>query len=172
VGPKGRIEVRVWRHNGDPAVGARVGAGRKYATTDARGRAVLEEIQPGTHRVYVTQIGLLDIVKSVDVVANQTTELEVRESKGRERDLLVVDENGDPLPYASFQLSRGKYREDWIDEHDGVQRLDRFTDHEGRRTLARMDPRVTKITVSWGSRKTTVDIGDDETDELRVVLSP
>jgi len=169
---KGRIAVRVWRHNGDPAVSARVHAGRRYANTDARGRAVLEGVHPGKHRLYVTQTGLLDIAASVEVVANKTTELDVQESKGRRRDLVVVDENGEPLPYASFQLSRGKYRDDWIDEHDGVQRLDAFTDHEGRRTLARMDPRVTTITVTWGSRKATVDLGKGVTGELRVVLAP
>ncbi len=169
--PRGAIVLQVLRHNGEPAVGANVRvAGGKSKSTDKRGRVQFDDLKAMRLTVRVRQIGLLDIVECVDVVAHQTTWFKLQEPKGLHRDLVVVDEQGEPLPYAQFEISRIEHVTPWIDEHAGVQRLDRFTDHLGRRTITRVDRRMKQIVVTWGSRKTTVDIGNDETGELRVVL--
>ena len=140
------------RHNGEPAVGAKVRvAGGKSKLTDARGRVQFDDLKAMRHTVHVQQIGLLDMSECVDVVAHQTTRFDLQEPKGLRRDLVVVDERGEPLPYAQFEISRVKHVTAWIDEDGGVQRLDRFTDHLGRRTIARMDRRVKQIVVTWGS---------------------
>ncbi len=95
-------------------------------------------------------------------------EPELSEHDGVRRELEVVDENGEPLPFARIEL--WPERSGWIDVRDGVQRLDRFTDHQGRRTLARMSRRIKDVTVSWGSRWATVDVGEAKTGTLRIVL--
>ena len=87
--------------------------------------------------------------------------------RGMQRHVVVVDENGDPLPFARIHWPE---RSAWIDEHDGVHRLDRFTDHDGRRTLSRMSRYVKEVTVTWGSRSASVDIGEGATGTLRIVL--
>ncbi len=169
--PSGTVIARVYRYDGTPAVNALVGAAGRTGRTNESGRVVLKECLPGSHGIWVKQKGLFRIDGKVEVLAERTVEVELREKRGRARDIEVVDENGDPLPFALLRLQGGASSERWIDEVGGVQRLDGFTDHEGRRTFARIDPRVTKITAQWGSRKTTVDIGADETGRLRIVLS-
>ncbi len=84
-----------------------------------------------------------------------------------QRHVVVVDENGEPLPFARI---RWPERSAWTDEHDGVERLDRLTDHEGRRTLSRMGRHLKEVTVTWGSRSASVDIGEGTTGTLRIVL--
>ena len=168
--PKGTVIARVLRHNGAPAVNALVSGARCRARTDKTGRAVLETCLPGRHKIVVRQVGLLTISAEIEIVEGGTIEIELRESKGLRREIQVVDENGDPLPFARFELRRGNGRGDWIDEVEGAQRLDLFTDHEGRRTLARVGPHITHVAVFWGSRKATIDLGEGETGALRIVL--
>ena len=125
---------------------------------------------PGRHGIAARQAGFLTVSKEVEVVEGRTIEIELRESTGLRREIEVVDGDGNPLPFARIEPRGAKGNAEWIDEQQGTQRLDLFTDHEGRRTLARLNPQVTRLTVTWGSRKATVDLGEGEDGTLRLVL--
>ncbi|MDJ0973260.1 MAG: hypothetical protein QNJ98_02210 [Planctomycetota bacterium] len=171
-GPRGHAEVRVTRHDGTPVVGGKVRIGYKSAITNARGVAVIKDLRVGEHPVKVTQRGLLFTTGTVTVTAGVTEALALQEGKGATVVLEVVDDLGEPLPFARFVAQVKGERVSYIDEQKGVQRVDRYVDHRGRRTITRIDPRVTEIRVYWASRskKVPVSVSEGKRLPLRVVL--
>lgn len=158
AGERGRAEVRVLRHDGSPAVGATVRVERRSAVTDEDGVARLANIPVGEHPVLVEQRGLLPITDTITIARGRVTRRALREGPGATVRLEVVDDRGEPLPYARFAATVPGERVQYIDEHEGVQRVDRYVDHDGRRTLERLDPRTRTVRVHWASRSTTVEV--------------
>ena len=180
---RSQLVVHVKRHDGSPAVGARVTLtevieehesprGPREVRTDAKG--IARFVNPPARRVILEadQPGYLDARTEVTVGLTGTTDATIREASGGRLELTVVDEHGDPLPHGTVHLlvqSRNPY----VDLIGGVQRLDRFFDHEGRRTFTRVPAGPVACVIAWGSRRQrgelTMEAG--KTHELRVVLS-
>src|SRR6185503_2300122 len=102
----------------------------------------------------------------VQVAVDRENEVTLREPRGARLEVLVTDEQGNPRPCARLTVS-GKV----FDVVDGVQRVDLFTDHLGRRTLERVEPGVRTVSALWGSRRGSqeVDLADGETRRLTIV---
>ena len=109
---------------------------------------------------------------TITVSKARTAKQELREGLGATIRLEVVDDLGKPLPYARFVTRIPNESAQYIDERDGIQRIDRFVDHRGRRTLERVDPRVEQIRIYWASRSkiVPVELSDGKRVPLRVVL--
>ncbi len=160
------VHVEVLRHDGQPAVGANVYLAGQTRTTNDMGRVRFSDPYEGQNHVVVMQPGLLHIIHPVHVVTGEHVHLSVQESKGRRLEILVVDEQGQPLPYARFEAFSP-----WIDEVGGTQLADRYCDHEGRRSIARLSRDVRSFRVSWGTRKARVDVPPPGESSLRIVLA-
>jgi hypothetical protein len=102
------------------------------------------------------------------VRAGTESDVVLREPFGGTLDLVVTDGNGDPRPSARFQVTGARV----FDVVDGVQRLDRYVDARGRRTLARVEPGDVTVTATWGSHRGTaqVTVRDRERRTVRLVL--
>lgn len=58
----------------------------------------------------------------------------------------------------------------WVDEHDGVQRVDPFTDHRGRRRLERVEGGEVELSARWGTRRGSVKVEVREDDVTRATV--
>ena len=140
---------------------------------DADGRARAEDLVAGRYRVALHEAGLVSSSAVVDVAADAEATASLAESSGGSIDVLVVDGDGRPLPFASLDVGRLPWGLEWLDVSDeGVQRLDRFTDHLGRRALEHVEPGEVEVTVRWGSRsaKSKVAVSDGDRAIARFVL--
>jgi len=171
--PKGSVVVIVRRRNASPAQGARVYLGDREARTDLNGRAHFARVHPGEYAVRVQQVGLLPLSGKVIVRGEEQARLVLREGAGGRLEVQVVDDEGRPLTYARLQVKTAS-GQPWIDLQDGVQRVDPFTDHEGRRVLHGIEPGAVSIVATWGSRKTQVQVQADSGQgrPVEIVLAP
>lgn len=180
--PRRQLHVRVLRRDGTPAVGARVSfiphleehespMGPRKATTDLEGIARFADPRPGTATVAADQLGFLDVQGTVEVRALGVTEARVQERAGGRLTVEIIDEHGRGLSFATCQLQTG-CSHPYVDMQDGIQRMDRFTDHEGRRTYAGVFPGPVTLYVQWGHRRKNVEakIAAGRTEVVRVVL--
>jgi len=168
---RGVTTIRVRLRDGRPAVGALVTiAGRRHYT-DSDGRVRVMSLPPGVHRVTVSQVGVIPITASVTVPAGRDVEIELDEPPAAAVDVEVVDDRGRALPFAALAVKTPS-GEPWVDLQDGIQRLDPYTDHEGRRRLHNLEPGDLRLTVTWGSRKQEVHVAAASSDvtSVRVVL--
>ena len=173
AGKRGRAEVRVLRHDGAPAVGARVKIRHFMSRTDARGVARFDAVPAGKSKVVIEQRGLLPTAGEIEITGGALARAELREGLGATIDLQVVDDRGEPLPFARFVFLVPGSRAQYIDEQGGVQRIDRYVDHRGRRTLTRVDPAVQSIKVYWASRvrEVALKLSHGKRTPVRVALS-
>jgi hypothetical protein len=142
-----------------------LGLGRQAVAVDERGEILLG-FPAGEATVRVASIGRFDAVGHVAVVADATTDLVVREPRGARLDVLVVDEEGRPRPFARLDLGRA-----WFDVEGDRQRIDAFTDANGRRTISRVEPGTATVKATWGSRRgeASVVLRDAERASVRIV---
>jgi hypothetical protein len=159
------VHVEVLRHDGQPAVGADVYLSGQTHTTDDMGRVRFLDPREGRNHVHAVQRGLHAISHTVHVISGEHVHVSVQEPKGRQLDVEVVDESGEPLPYARLEPGAS-----WFDEVAGTQLADRYVDHLGRRRFARLSPYVRSFQVSFGTRKLWVEVPEPGQGTLRVVL--
>ena len=173
VRPKGAVVVLVRRRDGTPAQGARVYLGKRETRTDLKGRAHFPRVHPGEYAVRVKQVGLLPLSGKVTVRGEAQARLVLREGPGGRLEVCVVDDEGRPLAYARLQVKTAS-GQPWIDLQDGVQRVDPFTDHEGRRVLHGIEPGTISILATWGSRKRRVQVPAEpgQSRPVEIVLAP
>jgi len=169
--PKGAVLVSVRRRDGRPAAGARVWLEKRQMRTDASGVARFDRVGPGTYAVTAKQVGLLPLTGEVTVKGEESARLELRETEGGRLAVQVVDEDGKPLSFATLKVTAASGHP-WVDLDGDVQRVDPFTDHEGRRVLNRVEPGGVTVSAAWGSRKKqmSVRVAAAEETEIRIVL--
>lgn len=169
--PRGAARVRVVGIDGRPVAGATVTVGSDVGTTAADGTVMVERLLAGDLPVTVRAFGHFPMSGSVRVVADRTTDVELREPVGATLDVLVVDATGAARTAARCVARTGGTIAPF-DVTDGVQRLDDFTDARGRRTFARVAPGTVTLTATWGSHRAVVtrDVRDGERAFVRIEL--
>jgi hypothetical protein len=176
----GTLVVTAVRRGGAPAAGASVrvtrdggGGGRSDGRyLDRDGRAVFLGLEAATYRVFLEEPGLVTASALVDVVHLQERVVALVEGEGARLRVEVLDREGRGLPFATLSVKTVE-GPGWVDlGDDGVQRIDPFTDHLGRRTLEHVDPGEVTITATWGSRtgKAVVQAEEGRRHEVRIVL--
>jgi hypothetical protein len=160
--PSGRLRIRALGWDGRPAGDATISG----HALDGRGEVLLEDLAVGDVRLEWKETGRLPATATAFVKADATTEVVVREPVGARLDVLVVDAEGRPLPFARLDLGR-----EWFDVEGDRQRVDAFTDVNGRRTITRVEPGTATVSARWGSRhgRATVALRDGERASVRVV---
>ena len=137
------------------------------APSDADGAALLERVRVGEQVVFAKLDGRFPVSASVTVQAGARAEVVLKEPVGATIDLIVVDGDDRPVPFADFSVQGGLV----FDVKDGDQRLDAYVDEHGRRTLARVEPGRLTVQAAWGSRSgsTTFTARDGERRTVYVV---
>ena len=99
--------------------------------------------------------------------AGETTDVVLREPVGARLDVTVVDDEGRPRPFARLRLDRA-----WFDVRDDGQRIDTFTDLDGRRSIARVEPGEARVSAEWCGRhgSATVTLRDEGRASVRIVV--
>lgn len=166
-----RLEILVLRHDGSPAVDAEVAIPRRKARTDVAGRVRFENVTPGAVDVQVRQPGLLPLGGAVEVPKEGTLRLTLTEGDGADLEVLVVGEDGRPLPFAALAVKTPSALP-WVDLQGTHQRIDPYTDHLGRRLVTHVESGALTVTATWGSRKASqvVEAVAGETVTVRLVL--
>ena len=166
--PQNRLEVTVLRRTGKPAAGVVVSTEWRTATTDERGRVVIDGVNETTATVRARAPGLLPLVGTVEMPRKGTVKITLREQPGAEVLLEVVDGAGTPLPYARVEVSVSS-RVPWVDLEGEVQRIDPYTDHLGRRSLRNLETGHVTLRVSWGARNAKIELANLTSGESRAV---
>ena len=104
------------------------------------------------------------------VVAHETADVDVAEAAGGAVDVLVVDADGDPLPFAQVEVTQPS-RVPWVELEDGVQRLDGYVDGRGRRVFRGVEPGHVELSVRFGSRRERAAVEVDEGGVVRVQVT-
>ena len=169
-GPRGSIAVRLLGPTGSPIVGGVVwlsGFGA-MAVSGPDGAALLERVRVGEQLAFTKLDGRFPISASVTVRAGARAEVVLKEPVGATIDLIVVDPEDHPVPFADFLVQGGLV----FDVRDGDQRLDAYVDEHGRRTLARVEPGRLTVQAARGGRSgtTTFTARDGERRTVYVVL--
>ena len=159
------VRVTVLDHEGRPVKAATI----RQVDTDADGKALLTGLRPGRTLLVATAYGRLPMSGTIELTPGGSHELTLREPVGARLDVLVVDEEGRPRPSASVHVERGSAFD--VDD-EGVQRMDPYTDHRGRRSFARVTPDRVVVRARWGSRSggTEVSLEDGRRRQVRVVV--
>ena len=142
------------------------------AHADESGAVTWPAVPAGLWHVAIREPGVVPTETAVEVVAGERVETTVTESRGATIDLLVVDESGEPLPFASARIVQPSLVE-WLDvSDDDVERVDEFVDIRGRRSLAHVEPGDAQVVVTRGARTTnaTVHTTDASTSRVTVTL--
>ena len=157
------LRVTVLDRDGAPLAGVKVGE----EETDDAGTVVLSGRLPEPYDLVVRADGRLPARASGALAEGAEASITVREPKGARVEVTVVDEAGRPRPSTLLDLGERVV----FDVVDGVQRLDLYTDADGRRTLERVEPGRVTIRATWGTRHghVTVDLEDGVTTEVRIV---
>ena len=110
-------------------------------------------------------------IQPAEVTKAGFPEVEVREPLGGALDVLVVTEDGRPVPHARLDVDQPS-GEPWIDLEGGVQRIDDFTDEAGRRSLRRVEPGAVVVHASWclKSGMALVKVKDGKKTPVRIVV--
>jgi len=166
---RGGLDIKVLRHDGSPASGALVKVGFRSRRLNGHGVFRDERFPVGTYAVRTHTIGLLPVSGTVEVREGETATLVLRESQGGAVDVRVVDAQGRSVSFAELRLELPSGAA-WVDEKDGIQRIDPFTDHQGRRRLVRVETGTVKIRARWASRRGEAEVDVREDDVTRVTL--
>lgn len=168
----GRIAARVFRADGTPAEGAVVHLihGDQVLFTRKDGRVLFQGLEPGPERLAVLGAGTVAF-HAIEVVAGQEGRAEIRADLGGRIRLEVVDEEGEPVPYAEVTIEQPSEWE-WVEVVDGVQRVDPFTNHRGVRTFHRVEAGTVTVNALYGSRyaRGTVEVVQGRTVAFRLTL--
>ena len=175
-GTEGSVTVVVRRRDGTPAAGANVrldpavvlaAAGsvsfrKRNAILDTHGRFTWEKLFPQRFVVRLQEPGLVPCEASVELPPNGDVVVELVEPSGGDVEVVVVDEDGRGLPFATIEVKTESGLE-WLDvADDGAQRIDPFVDERGRRRLAHVEPGTLELSATFGTRKGTATASVDE----------
>lgn len=165
-----QVRVRALRATGVPAVGASVSLSRERCIADGDGIALFVDVPPGPAELRLWGSGVLSTSDAVTVPAEENCLLTLTEREGGTLHIHVVDANGRGLPFA--RLDTGMHDVDLTGPARNIQRLDWFTDEQGRRTFHQVDPGPTDVRAYWGDRRGEADVAVRESAEtsVRVVL--
>ncbi len=137
---------------------------------DAEGRTTVPGLVAQRWTVSVRESGFVPVTREVEVVAGKTVEAEIAEPEGGAIEVQVVDAEGRSRPFATVAVAQPSGVR-WADlADDGTERLDRFVDHLGRRTLSHVEPGDVKLTATWAGRSVerTMTVGDGATARVRI----
>ena len=167
-----RVILRVYTPDGRPAKGARVALGTQGGVANHLGRAAFDIRASGRMQVRVHGVGpSWSISVNVDERPRQFFDIHIQPPGTI--DVVVVGADEQPIPYARLAVTQGS-KLPWFDIQDGVQRLDPFTDHRGRRRLTNLEPHTPiEVTAAIGSRSraATLMVGAGETKRMVIDLS-
>jgi hypothetical protein len=157
---RGTLEVRAVRWTGEPAAGADIdltyGTDKvrwHFARLDADGIARFEAIAAGAWNVVVAGPGLLRTRAEAQVPNGTVVRITLTEPTPGAASVRVVDPEGTPIPFALLALTaQDGFPVDWHEISDGVQRVDRFTDHDGTRRLPHLPPGPLRVRARYGGR--------------------
>ena len=115
--------------------------------------------------------GLVLARAKIHVVADDVVRVDLLEPCGGRVLLHVVDAEGLGLPFATFEVSSW-CSNTWLDLGGDVQRIDAFTDHEGRRILDHVDAGGLHLTVRWAGHEVSGDfeVREGEDTEARIIV--
>lgn len=145
-----QVRVLARRITGAPAVGARVSLNRESCLVGRNGVALFLDVPPGPAELRLRGTGVLSTSESVVVPAGRTCLLTLTEREGGTLQFQVVDAAGRGLPFARLFVST--HTVDMTGPVRDIQRLDWFTDKEGRRTFQQVDPGPAWVGAEWGDR--------------------
>jgi hypothetical protein len=140
--------------------------------TGKDGVATFAALRAGAHGVALRELGRLFAATTVDVTAGRESKVALREIDGATLEVVVIDAAGDTVPFARLRVVTAS-KLPWLDlDAAGVQRLDPFTDGNGRRTLSRVEPGLVTVYASYGDghAKAEVDLLDGQRKALRLEL--
>lgn len=184
--PQGQVLLTVRRRGGAPASLARieltalVGADARrrvvdlgtceFHCLDSDGRLRIAGLTPRRYEVRVEEDGIVPVARDFEVLDGRVTEVTIDEPVGATLDVQVVDAEGRPRKFATVEVHQpsGVMWADLAD--DGTERLDRFVDHLGRRTLAHVEPGEVRLKATWAGRtvEKTVTVADGEVARVRI----
>ncbi len=154
---------------GEPICGAAVHLDGQEIDTDAYGKVHFADVASGERMLLLAEPGWVRTEAKVNVRAGVTTRFRLVEDAGGEVLVRVLDEEGEPLPYAELRIPEGAA---WADVSGDVQRLDTLTDVGGERRLDHFPSGTWTLRARWGSRggrgKVTLASGEHETLEIRL----
>jgi hypothetical protein len=168
----GTLSVVALRRDGAPAAGASVRLEMlRDMQADAAGRVRFEGVPAGAYTLILREPGLVPTRLDAIVVAQETRDVVLREGEGGAIRVSVVDEEGRGLPFATIELFQPSGVR-FVDLEDGVQRLDMFTDQDGRRRFGHVEASTVRVSASWGSRRvgTMVDVLEGRDVPVTIVL--
>jgi hypothetical protein len=168
----GTLSVVALRRDGAPAAGASVRLEMlRDMQADAAGRVRFEGVPAGAYTLILREPGLVPTRLDAIVVAQETRDVVLREGEGGAIRVSVVDEEGRGLPFATIELFQPSGVR-FVDLEDGVQRLDMFTDQDGRRRFGHVEAGTVRVSASWGSRRvgTMVDVLEGRDVPVTIVL--
>jgi hypothetical protein len=178
------LDVRVLRRGGSPAAWARVDVvvaapkekgdlgDVRHLRLDAEGRGRVTKLPAQTVVVRLREPGLVPVSAGVAVGDDVPASVTLREPDGGSVEVVVVGADGLPLPFAELEAHEACGLE-WQDvADDGVARMDAFTDHLGRRVLARVEPGDLRVKATWAGLEAqgTASVSDGARSVLRLVL--
>lgn len=177
----GALDLKVTTSDGRPLAGAEVEAtlddGRSISRTTARGRTgrdgglLIRDLPLGAYAIVVQHPEALRIRKEVRLERRGVpTTLALQEPKGGEVEVLVVDADGAPLPFAGVTVRGLEGADGGL--APGPTRLDPFTERDGRRTFRRLDAGKATLTAWYGpsTGTATVDVPEGGKAKTRVVV--
>jgi|GEM_PF-6786716 len=158
--PARRTSIEIRTHDG----------GTKVLDTDERGEVAMQA-PLGPVEVWLVEPGLVPAVRPAEVTKAGGPAVEVQEPIGGKLDVVVVTEDGRAVPCARLDVDLPS-GEPWIDLTNGIQRIDDFTDAEGRRSLHRVEPGSVQVYATWclKSGKASVRVADGKRAEVRIVV--
>lgn len=170
--------IHVRRRNGCPATSARVRFldDSTLVNTDDQGRVYVRRPM-GEHetlRILLVEPGMVQTQISLGGHTDVRKAILLKEGLGGDVLVHVLDEDGDDLSFARLWLHTATHNVPtcWEDEAAGIQRIDHFTDHRGRRLYRHVDPGRATVQAVWGDRygKAAVDVIEGRTAEVQIVL--
>jgi hypothetical protein len=154
--PPGSLKVTVLTPTGLPAAGAVVRAGEREVVCDGAGVARLDALEAGEVEVRVLGYGA-GAREQVTVASGRESPVTLRCSRGGTLEVEVVDDEGRGLPYATLAVQQADSAP-WIDFEGGVQRIDPYTDADGRRKIVGVALGAVKVSASYGSRSAEAEV--------------